>query len=73
MTSHESADTLTALVPERVDGLLASDFDRVLATELMESGAHAIEDVGGAARGYVDERVVVSDVPVTAVGYRRLR
>jgi hypothetical protein len=71
MTSHDSADTLTPLRPECIDSLLASDFDRVLATELMESGAHAIEDVSGAAR-YDDEQVVMNDIaPVTTVGRRR--
>lgn len=70
MTSHDSSDVLTELKPERVDSLIASDYERVRANELMSSGAHAIEDVGGAAR-WPEDRVVVSDVPVTAVGHRR--
>lgn len=67
MTAHDSADSLTPLRVERADAIV----DRVTASEWSSSGSPGIEDVDGAARGYEDERVVVTDVPVTAVGYRR--
>jgi len=60
MAATQSSDFLTPLRPERIDALLASDFDRVLANDWLSTGAHAIEDVGGAAR--YDERVLLSDI-----------
>jgi hypothetical protein len=58
MTSHDSADTLTALVPERVDNDI---IDRTRAADCMASGWPGIE------------RVVMNDIaaPVTTVGRRR--
>lgn len=59
MTSHESSDFLTPLRPERIDALV-SDWDLLKSIDFLSTGAHAIEDVGGAARW--NDRAVLSDI-----------
>lgn len=74
MTSHESAETLTPLKADReVVFDRGSEYELCIASEWSSSGSPGIEDVDGAARGYDEERVVISDVqtPVTSVGHRR--
>lgn len=69
MTSGQSSDSLTPLIAEHHE-LQFSDYDRMRVTEWMATGAHAIEDVDGAAR--YDEQVVISDIGAvkTRVGKR---
>lgn len=59
MTSHDSTDTLTALVPERHDNDV---LDRTKAADWHAAGQPGIE------------RVVITDIaaPVTTVGHRRV-
>jgi hypothetical protein len=59
MSSHESTDQLTALVPERYESEL---LDRSRAAEVYAHGFTTDDD----------RVVVMSDVPVTVVGRKRV-